>query len=453
MSPERDSIWWVLYQGDRFISLLLGLPYNIVDAHCDLEIKGPMADHTKNPFPFLVGIARLAGKVIDRNQGPSHASYSGALDLDAELERLSTQVPPDWWDTNTLEQALVDVHRPDGAAKLRERVLSQIAYQQIRVYLHLPFMLQSANNPRYDYSRTTCLSAAREMLRLYHLLRAGTGQPLYECKAVDFLGFTASILVLLGLLGYGRMGAIPNPVQEEVDWRMIEISMDIFRRASNEKGGKVAAQSYTVLEQLSMARNSGCDPSKCPSGVSAKVVIPYFGTISVRPGQGFNADAALSGTNSTVTTPPSMGSGYSPTPSGSNSLSGMTSATTPSSQGAPNLIRSKRPQQAQPNPSNDPFLVYDGFYVPFEQNSNAQNPVTSVSNPDGNQAHSTFGAGEDGLGTFSAWNGGVGAMDIDQDWNWFLNDAQNMGPGMGMGAGTIGGQGIGGMGATGGYFP
>ncbi|KAI9874943.1 MAG: hypothetical protein M1823_007577, partial [Watsoniomyces obsoletus] len=74
-----------------------------------------------------------------------------------------------------------------------------------------------------------------------------------------------------------------SPKDIESDIRLIEISIDIFRRASSEKGGKVALQSAEVLEKMmSKFRGGDPDPGECSS--KSEFVIPYFGTISIKRG-------------------------------------------------------------------------------------------------------------------------------------------------------------------------
>lgn len=249
-SAAHESIWWALYHGDRFLSLLLGLPYAISDAHCDLTMPDLGEARYLHPMNAITKLSQLAGRVIDRNQGIAEQSFAWALQLDQELEDLWKKLDPAWLDYSDL---LSDPEK--NAAELRERLMGQMMFHQIRVYLHLPFMLKSASNPRFTYSRTACLNGSRDVLRLYQALRTGGVQPLYECKAIDFIGFTAAVLVQIGLLNFavqdsGIGGASMSPKDIEEDVRLIEISIDIFRRASSEKGGKVAMQSAEVLHKM-----------------------------------------------------------------------------------------------------------------------------------------------------------------------------------------------------------
>lgn len=414
-----------------------------------------------HPLIFINSVSKLAGRVIDRNQGIAEQSFAWALQLDQELEDLWKKLDPTWLDYSEL------LANPEfNAAELRERIMAQMIYHQIRVYLHLPFMLKSATNSRFTYSRTACLNGSREVLRLYQALRTGTVQPLYECKAVDFIGFTSAVLIQIGLFNFAAtrnaQGTQDAARMKEVedDVRLIEISIDIFRRASSEKGGKVALQSAEVLEKMQAkfkggnhANNGPCDDGECDD-----LVIPYFGTISIRrggqtlkgplpPPPTLSPPLSVSGRSASTSQPL-----YTPT-SEKSGLSGTSIFSQPQTQSV-NLTPKSSISAHTPATSNfaslDPgaFVSYDGFY-----NWNTLNAEDSSSQSGQNP---TMGTGAGGLGV----NTNIGddsmnnfplptnnfswqnmPMDIDQDWSWFLNDNQTQGVGAGsvlpVGQGTM----------------
>ncbi|KAF2740520.1 hypothetical protein EJ04DRAFT_212781 [Polyplosphaeria fusca] len=399
-SAAHESIWWSLYHGDRFLSLLLGLPYAVLDSHCDLTLP-EMPGEYMAPLVFMNKISILAGKVIDRNQGIAEQSFAWALQLDQELEDLYKRLDPSWLDINSL---LDDIE--SNAADLRERLMGQMVYHQIRVYLHLPFMLKSQSNSRFTYSRTACLNGSREVLRLYRMLRAGQTQPLYECKAVDFIGFTAAVLIMLGLLNFGAAAGTMSPKDQEADVRLVEISIDIFRRASSEKGGKVAHQSAEVLEKMlrKMRADGGCreEGDGCDGD---DFIIPYFGTISIRRGGKRER-------------PPPM-----PTLEAAQlrSLSSSTQFTPSSETSGSELFTQNNLSSATSNEtfnlSSDPFVSYDGFYNWNDPASNTTDG-TAIGTQVNDDSMNNFPLPTNNF----SWQNMP--MDIDQDWSWFLNDAQ-----------------------------
>jgi hypothetical protein len=425
-----------VYHGDRFLSLLLGLPYGINDAHCDLVMPDLGTGGFVHPLNAITKISQLAGRVIDRNQGVAEQSFAWALQIDQELEDLWKQLDPAWLDYSEL---LADAE--SNAAELRERLMGQMCFHQIRIYLHLPFMLKSASNPRFTYSRTACLNGSREVLRLYQALRTGTVQPLYECKAIDFIGFTAAVLVQIGLLNFGSEKQNSSPKDIESDIRLIEISIDIFRRASSEKGGKVALQSAQVLEKMMTKYKGGHEDC----GGAAEFVIPYFGTISItRGGQEVRPEniapppaARSPSIRSSTTTRTSTTTGvgaplFTPTSerTASTSHSDLFSANQP-----PTASLSHTPKTSLSNPPStsffpasdpSPFATYNGFYN--WDNLNESGDVTAAAPALVN---------DDSMNNFPLPTNNFSwqhvPMDIDQDWSWFLNDTQTQGHGVGQG--------------------
>ncbi|KAJ4380264.1 hypothetical protein N0V86_004574 [Didymella sp. IMI 355093] len=445
-SVAHESIWWGLYHGDRFLSLLLGLPYGISDSHCDLTMPSFDGEYM-HPLIFITNVSKLAGRVIDRNQGVAEQSFAWALQLDQELEDLYKRLDPTWLDYSELLAT-----PEDNAAELRERIMAQMIYHQIRVYLHLPFMLKSATNSRFTYSRTACLNGSREVLRLYQALRTGTVQPLYECKAVDFIGFTSAVLIQIGLFNFAAVNA--NGMQDagklkeiEADVRLIEISIDIFRRASSEKGGKVALQSAEVLEKMQSKFKGGANANHgpCQDGECDDLVIPYFGTISIRRGgqtlKGMPppppclSPAASTGNHSATSQVPL----YTPTseksgPGGQSVFSQPQTQTQSMNLTPKSSLGAHTPATSAFNLDPSPFVSYDGFYNFSALAEDGQSNAGMGSNAAGGLG---TGIKDDGMSNFPlptnnfSWQNMP--MDIDQDWSWFLNDSQTQGTG-GMGS-------------------
>lgn len=461
----HESIWWGLYHGDRFLSLLLGLPYGISDSHCDLTMPN-FGGEFMHPLVFINTVSKVAGRVIDRNQGTAEQSFAWALQLDQELEDLWKKLDPTWLDYSEL------LATPESnAAELRERIMAQIIYHQIRVYLHIPFMLKSATNSRFTYSRTACLNGSREVLRLYQALRNGTAQPLYECKAVDFIGFTAAVLIQIGLFNFvATHHQDANKMKEaEADVRLIEISIDIFRRASSEKGGKVALQSAEVLEKMQAKFKSGCPTqnSPCEDGECDDLVIPYFGTISIRRGgqtlKGpLPPPPTMSPTASTPGRSTGVGQGlYTPTseksgPGGTSIFSQPQTTSTQSLNLTPRSSLSTHTPATSTFPALDPspFVSYDGFYnfTTLTEDGSATGTNTGglgvgvgVGAGAGAGTSTSTQINDDSMNNFPLPTNNFSwqhmPMDIDQDWSWFLNDSQTQGVGMGssnhVGQGTM----------------
>jgi hypothetical protein len=356
----------------------------------------------------------LSGKVIDRNQGIAEQSFAWALQLDQELEDLWKQLDPEWLEYSEL---FSDVE--GNAAELREKIMSQMIYHQIRVYLHLPFMLKSQANSRFSYSRTACLNGSREVLRLYQSLRTGEVQPLYECKAVDFIGFTAAVLIVLGLLNFGLTNGSISAKDKESDIRLVEISIDIFRRASSEKGGKVALQSAEVLEKMLKKITPSPDGKPADDCGHTEFAIPYFGTITIKRGgkevRPEDMPAHRLRQHSSQTQSPGGGSLLTPSSETTTSSNPFSNPCKPSL----TTSSSTNPNATSPgfNFPTDPFVSYEGFYNWGSALDAASTTGTATA------AHTN----DDSLNNYPlptndfTWQNMP--MDIDQDWSWFLNDS------------------------------
>jgi len=299
-------------------------------------------------------------------------------------------------------------------------------------------MLKSQSNSRFTYSRTACLNGSREVLRLYQALRTGEVQPLYECKAVDFIGFTSAVLIVLGLLNFGLTNSALTAKDKESDIRLVEISIDIFRRASSEKGGKVALQSAEVLEKMLKKLSPGPNGGPAEDCGPTEFAIPYFGTITIKRGgkevrpEDMPAHRLCHASKSQGPTP--LLTPSSETTTTSNPFSNPSNPlTTPTS---------TNPNTTSPglNFTTDPFVSYEGFYNWGSALDTASTAETATG------AH----INDDSLNSYPlptnnfSWQNMP--MDIDQDWSWFLNDSAT-----GTGAGPAAAQG-GGAGGQGGQL-
>ncbi|KZF23699.1 hypothetical protein L228DRAFT_246538 [Xylona heveae TC161] len=347
-SRMRRSVWYTLYEIDRYMSVFLGLPYAIVDSHQAASLEN---DDIPNCSPQATLCRRqlctITGRVVDRNQSSTGPSLALTLQIDQDLEQLRETVGSSWWETAEERNS-----GKIGDEEAYERMMLQFAFHQTRAFVHLPFMLRSGTDRRFDYCRLACFDASRELVKLYRAMRQGAGAAFHLCKVLDFQVFTGAMLLILGLFGYGKTSTGRDLAQEEQDWQLIEMTMENLRVTSQERGGGVAAQSLRVLETLSSVRYERCPydngdhPSQQPMSQepARKFVVPYFGTIYISPGKQFSApepptpQKALSHINLSTSLPPTPDSMSSSAccggAAGGSSSSGVTTGT-PSSLSSP----------------------------------------------------------------------------------------------------------------------
>ena len=269
---RRRNVWSSLCSVDRYLSLLLGLPYAVSENLC-------LSRQTAKPDSMSTELYReklsvIAGRVIDRNQASTSPSFSATLEIDQKLDDLAGSMADDWWDLGSAK-----VPEMVSIEEFNHRLGAQFWHHQIKAALHLPFMLRSAADRRFEYSRTACFDASREVLQRYHVLRMDDNAVYFMCRVIDFQGFLAAVGLLLGLLGYGRSSSADHSVYRDQDLNLIRTTLDTFRRVSLEPNGTVATQCLHVLETLSATRDHGLEPE-----TRYRLVVPYFGTITITPG-------------------------------------------------------------------------------------------------------------------------------------------------------------------------
>lgn len=167
----------------------------------------------------------------------------------------------------------------------------QMHLQQLRIYLYLPFMLGSVSCPTHahTYARDgiACLQSSRELLKFYHFLARET---IHENALLDFVGFSAAMLIVLNLLGYhhlqdGDKLRIRESKQDEQDWQIIDTTIGVLADRAKKDASKVVCQSLEVLRKLSNIRTLDFD---IPPGCCYRFVVPLLGEILVQSGTKFS---------------------------------------------------------------------------------------------------------------------------------------------------------------------
>ena len=306
-SLPKQRIWWAIYHGDRFTSLLLGLPRgsNDVCHEAALDPAAP-AEHQ-----FVLRCALLAGRIIDRNVSKANSSFAKTVEMDEEMNAISSSMPPDWW--NLPRQLPGNGPELD---ELRDRLLQQFYFFHVRIYLFLPFIKRSPITPgagAREFAAVACKEPCREALRRFILLRADVeeGLSLFDCKTSDFVAFTAAVVLLCAL-------SAPSPAQQDADrwrqdWDLISSAEDVFLRLERATGCAMAAQCRSALAAMRVASaGDRHDP--------VDISIPFFGKVTMSLPPAVPARAATLSQPATTAQPPSRSG---PTESNLNSEAGI----------------------------------------------------------------------------------------------------------------------------------
>ena len=278
---RKQSIWNALYLGDRYMSLMLGLPYGVSESHVNNAIgsNGSFAHETelqRAENDYLFRLAGVAGHIIDRNQTPSsNDTLTLTVKIEGEMTDLAASMPSSWW--------ALEISQENIPAQLYGRILPQFWHHQTRTLLHLPFMLKAATDPRYGYNKIAALESARRMIGLYQMFRPAQGFGSLVCKIIDFQAFTAAMILVLNFLGMAQSGCASDLKDADDDRELVSSITSILQRASLKAGGGVATQAARALEMFGKAKDQGFLGGQGTS----KVAIPYFGTVVFGPGKSF----------------------------------------------------------------------------------------------------------------------------------------------------------------------
>jgi hypothetical protein len=270
-SLDQQAIWWSVYHGDRFCSMLLGLPPGVNDTHYGLAMENIAGEQAFLQHKFTLQSATVAGKLIDRNVASGTPSFANAVTLDEHMEKIASSMPIAWWD---LPDRL-----PDPGPELdeiRNRMLQQFYFFHVRTYLYFPFIIKQPKSSTSNHSNAACTEASRQMLRRYGVLRAKShGVCLFECKTSDFVGFIAAVILFL-CLSFSKETSGSQML--DGDLQLIEATRNFFRNVEREEGCKIAKQCYRALTALlGVHENTAGMTDMFP--YSDKIVIPYFGVV------------------------------------------------------------------------------------------------------------------------------------------------------------------------------
>lgn len=236
--------------------------------------------HVDNHAPFLSTedlyhqhLCHISGLILTRNQRDSTHVFPATQEIDEKLESLAKRMPQDWWEIPSAPMT----SRTEEAASQFERIMCQIWHLELATLLHLPFMLRAATDRRYEYSRISCLSATRGLIKRWMSIREVPGKTLFS-NLIEFQAFTAATTILLGLLGSTHTTTDQVAFQERYeDLQLVETVVQTFERIRQHGTAvHIADQSITVIRTL-----QGVLQSKDDSFSSLRLEIPHFGTISV----------------------------------------------------------------------------------------------------------------------------------------------------------------------------
>lgn len=261
-SRRQKALWSYFWQFDRQLSLILGFPYAIVDSHPGIsEVK--IEDSIEARAMHRLSI--IAGHIIERNQSHRHVGYAATVRINQELEQFRDEIPQHWWDAIPSSTMSLEALHDQQAVKL--------IYYQLQKFLHLPYMLKSPVDKRFENSRVSALEASRKMIGCYQTLRNGSGQSIIICDLMDFQVFTAAVTIVINLLSQSSECSVH---QQDEDWELVQCTARSLKDVSIKLECAVAGQAAQLLEYLLEVHHGLYTGPE-----SYQAVIPYFGKVKI----------------------------------------------------------------------------------------------------------------------------------------------------------------------------
>jgi len=260
---NAKMIWRSYVDLDRYIGVHLRLPFASDDypvpADADLQIH-----HRSN-------INKLSREVAELDRDISPQGYASALALDEKLEASMKGMPKDFWEVPNIPST---ARSPESYATL-ERLMVQMWHFEMKVFIHLPYLLRAPRDGRYEYSKVTALQASRNMLMRWFALRnANITQAC--CRFAEIGVFIAAVTLTLDIvieLGTKEKSEVQK--MKGTDFAMLcRLIGEMEKLSKASPREKIAARSAIVLKKML----SSLDPSRQPAG-KARLTVPFFGTI------------------------------------------------------------------------------------------------------------------------------------------------------------------------------
>ena len=262
----------------------------------------------------MVRVAKICGRIIDRNHGIMHCSAHKLLGITFEIDQ----------ELEDVVKASPQLFAPPQNGSANSRSLIQLMYYHVRTLLHLPLMIKSAVDTRFLHGKLAAVEAARNMILSYREMRTDRGRGMYSCKMVDFEVFTAAMILILNIYGYSR----EDTQSHEADWNLIDTIINLLKSSVHETGGKVSEQCLRTLELFAACRKDKCH-EESEHHQTAKVVIPFYGTLVLGPNRNSVAGRAALDAKTKHKSPEGLAQLPTPSCTDSSPATSPNTATTP----------------------------------------------------------------------------------------------------------------------------
>ncbi|KAI0474515.1 hypothetical protein F4859DRAFT_96887 [Xylaria cf. heliscus] len=284
---KAKALWFRLNFTDRYLSLLLGLPAGTDDnSFLNNDPNDEPTDRLEKQHTVVMGA------IIKRNYSKGDASFGMTQAIDCDLEAAARSVASDFWQLPPAK-TLADIIEPVERMRAITQLMLQMNHHNLLILLHLPYMLRDPKERRWDYSKATCISSSRQLLRTFLVFRKMNNAS-NACRHTDYGALTASMTLLLGYLDPKLQARDPvTTSKREADRTLIEEARAKLQQMADQNGDKLAREAACIIGRLMPLLN----PDLMTSGGSGErgtkegggevpaihLEIPYLGTININP--------------------------------------------------------------------------------------------------------------------------------------------------------------------------
>ncbi|KAK3724881.1 hypothetical protein LTR37_000929 [Vermiconidia calcicola] len=174
----RRRVWSFVRQCDLLISFQFGLPAMIRTDHIDTESPRNLYDDELHedmkalppsrptfeatPMSYMIAKSKLTflfGRIVERTGSITNPpSYDETMKFDQELREARASHPP------LVRMRSFQESARDPANLIMQRLGLEMVYLRSLFVLHRRFIARGRENPRFAYSRRTCIDASMELL-------------------------------------------------------------------------------------------------------------------------------------------------------------------------------------------------------------------------------------------------------------------------------------------------
>jgi hypothetical protein len=174
----RRRVWTFVRQVDLLISFQFGMPAIVRSDHVDTQPPRNLYDDEihedmqvlpasrpsfeATPMTYMIAKSRMTftfGQIVERTGSlTNQPTYEETMSFDQQLRDIRASHPP------LLQMRSFQDSARDPANMIMQRIGLELVYLRSLFVLHRRFIAKGRDNPRYAYSRRTCIDASMEML-------------------------------------------------------------------------------------------------------------------------------------------------------------------------------------------------------------------------------------------------------------------------------------------------